>query len=74
MVDSAALLAQDEISPTSVTSAASSTTRPACRRPASAGRDRHGLLHRGRAYVPAMSDQSIIVRHQGTIFLGGPRW
>src|SRR5206468_2149550 len=26
----------------------------------------------GGAYVPAMSDQSIIVRHQGTIFLGGP--
>ena len=26
----------------------------------------------GGAYVPAMSDQSIIVRGQGTIFLGGP--
>ena len=26
----------------------------------------------GGAYVPAMSDQSIIVRNQGTIFLGGP--
>ncbi|HLI23478.1 MAG TPA: carboxyl transferase domain-containing protein, partial [Acidimicrobiales bacterium] len=26
----------------------------------------------GGAYVPAMSDQTVIVRHQGTIFLGGP--
>src|SRR5437764_5188568 len=26
----------------------------------------------GVAYVPAMSDQSIIVRNQGTIFIGGP--
>src|SRR5262249_45616768 len=26
----------------------------------------------GGAYVPAMSDESIIVRKQGTIFLGGP--
>jgi 3-methylcrotonyl-CoA carboxylase beta subunit len=26
----------------------------------------------GGAYVPAMSDQSIIVRNQGTIFIGGP--
>ncbi|MBW4033649.1 MAG: methylcrotonoyl-CoA carboxylase [Acidobacteria bacterium] len=26
----------------------------------------------GGAYVPAMSDQTIIVRNQGTIFLGGP--
>lgn len=26
----------------------------------------------GGAYVPAMSDQSVIVRDQGTIFLGGP--
>ncbi len=26
----------------------------------------------GGAYVPAMSDESIIVREQGTIFLGGP--
>jgi 3-methylcrotonyl-CoA carboxylase beta subunit len=26
----------------------------------------------GGAYVPAMSDESIIVRNQGTIFLGGP--
>ena len=24
------------------------------------------------AYVPAMSDETVIVRHQGTIFLGGP--
>jgi len=32
-----------------------------------------GSCTAGGAYVPAMSDQSIIVRHQGTIFLGGPR-
>ena len=27
---------------------------------------------RGGAYVPAMSDETIIVKNQGTIFLGGP--
>src|SRR5699024_5039707 len=27
----------------------------------------------GGAYVPAMSDQTVIVRDQGTIFLGGDR-
>lgn len=26
----------------------------------------------GGAYVPSMADESIIVRNQGTIFLGGP--
>src|SRR6185436_14352593 len=26
----------------------------------------------GGAYVPAMSDETIIVKEQGTIFLGGP--
>src|SRR5438128_6298633 len=26
----------------------------------------------GGAYVPAMSDQSVLVRNQGTIFIGGP--
>lgn len=31
-----------------------------------------GLCTAGGAYVPAMADESIIVRHQGTIFLGGP--
>jgi len=31
-----------------------------------------GSCTAGGAYVPAMSDQSIIVRKQGTIFLGGP--
>ena len=31
-----------------------------------------GSCTAGGAYVPAMSDQSIIVRNQGTIFLGGP--
>ncbi len=32
----------------------------------------HGSCTAGGAYVPAMSDESIIVRNQGTIFLGGP--
>src|SRR5256885_7196364 len=30
-----------------------------------------GSCTAGRAYVPAMSDETIIVRKQGTIFLGG---
>jgi 3-methylcrotonyl-CoA carboxylase beta subunit len=33
-----------------------------------------GSCTAGGAYVPAMSDETIIVRKQGTIFLGGPRW
>ena len=32
----------------------------------------HGLCTAGGAYIPAMSDQNVIVRNQGTIFLGGP--
>lgn len=31
-----------------------------------------GLCTAGGAYVPAMSDEAIIVRKQGTIFIGGP--
>src|SRR5690349_20132160 len=31
-----------------------------------------GSCTAGGAYVPAMSDESIIVKGQGTIFLGGP--
>src|ERR1700723_3588174 len=31
-----------------------------------------GACTAGGAYVPGMSDESIIVRNQGTIFLGGP--
>ncbi len=31
-----------------------------------------GSCTAGGAYVPAMSDQAVIVRNQGTIFLGGP--
>ena len=34
-------------------------------------RDR-GSCTAGGAYMPAMSDESIIVKNQGTIFLGGP--
>ena len=32
----------------------------------------HSYNPTGGAYVPAMADESIIVRRQGTIFLGGP--
>ena len=31
-----------------------------------------GSCTAGGAYVPAMSDENVIVRRQGTIFLGGP--
>ena len=31
-----------------------------------------GSCTAGGAYIPAMSDESIIVKDQGTIFLGGP--
>ena len=31
-----------------------------------------GSCTAGGAYVPAMSDECVIVREQGTIFLGGP--
>ena len=31
-----------------------------------------GSCTAGGAYIPAMSDQSIIVKNQGTVFLGGP--
>jgi 3-methylcrotonyl-CoA carboxylase beta subunit len=33
-----------------------------------------GSCTAGGAYVPAMSDESVIVRNQGTIFLAGRRW
>jgi 3-methylcrotonyl-CoA carboxylase beta subunit len=54
-------------------SAASSTTRPTCRRkgiPQIAVV--MGSCTAGGAYVPAMADESIIVKNQGTIFLAGP--
>jgi 3-methylcrotonyl-CoA carboxylase beta subunit len=74
LVDSggANLPSQTEVFPTATTSAASSTTRRRCRPGRAADRLRHGLMHRRGAYVPAMSDESVIVRQQGTIFLGGP--
>jgi len=31
-----------------------------------------GSCTAGGAYVPAMSDETVILRHQGTIFIGGP--
>ena len=33
-----------------------------------------GSCTAGGAYVPAMSDETVIVKGTGTIFLGGPRW
>ena len=60
-------------SPTASTSAASSSTRPTCRRRASRRSPCvMGSCTAGGAYVPAMSDETIIVEGQGTIFLGGP--
>src|SRR5438094_6103840 len=32
----------------------------------------HGSCTAGGAYVPAMSDENVIVRNQGRVFLGGP--
>ena len=32
-----------------------------------------GMCTAGGAYIPAMSDQAVIVRNQGTIYLGGPQ-
>ena len=31
-----------------------------------------GSCTAGGAYIPAMSDETVIIREQGTIFLGGP--
>ena len=31
-----------------------------------------GSCTAGGAYIPAMADESIIVRNQGTVFLAGP--
>jgi 3-methylcrotonyl-CoA carboxylase beta subunit len=60
-------------SPTANTSAGSSSTRPICR---GAGIPQiaavMGSCTAGGAYVPAMSDETVIVKEQGTIFLGGP--
>src|ERR687889_1091055 len=55
------------------TSAGSSTTRPTC--PGKVIPQIAvvmGSCTAGGAYVPAMSDETIIVKNQGTIFLGGP--
>ena len=60
-------------SPTATTSAGSSTTRRRCR-PLGIAQIAAvmGSCTAGGAYVPAMSDETVIVRNQGTIFLGGP--
>ena len=42
---------------------------PSANRP---GSPHMGSCTAGGAYVPAMSDETVIVRDQGTIFLGGP--
>ena len=60
-------------SPTGSTSAGSSSTRPTCPPqgiPQIAAV--MGSCTAGGAYVPAMSDETVIVTDQGTIFLGGP--
>ena len=60
-------------SPTASTSAGSSSTRRTCPPqgiPQIAAV--MGSCTAGGAYVPAMSDETVIVRDQGTIFLGGP--
>ena len=58
---------------TATTSAGSSTTRPGCR---PLGIPQVALVMgsctAGGAYVPAMSDETVIVKGTGTIFLGGP--
>ena len=60
-------------SPTGSISAGSSTTRPRCRRGASRRSPRcWALARRAARTCPAMSDETVIVRNQGTIFLGGP--
>jgi len=64
---------QDNVFPDASTSGASSTTRRRCRRrgfPKIAAV--MGSCTAGGAYVPAMSDECIIVKGHGTIFLGGP--
>ena len=60
-------------SPTANTSAGSSSTRPGCppKRIAQIAVVM-GSCTAGGAYVPAMSDETIIVKGTGTIFLGGP--
>ena len=55
------------------TSAGSSSTRRGCRlRAIPQIAAVLGSCTAGGAYVPAMSDETVIVRDQGTIFLGGP--
>ena len=60
-------------SPTASTSGGSSTTRPRCRRAASRRSPPcSARAPRAARTCPAMSDEAVIVRNQGTIFLGGP--
>lgn len=47
-------------------------TRPVYLLQGSADIGGNGFLHSWGAYIPAMSDETIIVRNQGTIFIGGP--
>src|SRR5215472_8061358 len=59
-------------SPTATISAASSTTRRHFPRSAWQISVVHGSCTAGGAYVPAMSDENVIVKNQGRVFLGGP--
>ena len=61
-------------SPIATTSGGSSTTRRPCRPPASRRSRWSWARAPGGAYVPAMADEAIIVKEQGTIFLGGRPW
>jgi 3-methylcrotonyl-CoA carboxylase beta subunit len=58
--------------PTAIISAGSSSTRPTCRQGHRPDRGRHGLVHGGGAYVPAMSDETIIVKRTGHDLPGRP--
>ena len=57
---------------TRLVSGASSSIRRACQRCIPQIAIVMGSCIAGGAFVPVMSHQSIIVRNQGTIFLGGP--
>ena len=60
-------------SPTASTSGGSSSTRRGCRRRGSPQiAVVMGFCAAGGAYVPAMADETVIVRGTGSIFIGGP--
>ena len=60
-------------SPMKASSAGSFTTRSGCRRRHPADRHRARACTAGGAYMPALCDEIVIVREQGSMFLGGPQ-